>query len=88
MVAHRFFDFAFRKLVREGKLDVELLNLYEEVKVKAQTLLEIFEKEGQNRTKFTYKTLAHANKEPAESSIKNAKTFFTHLRELIEKNLG
>ncbi len=81
---HQAVYFSFRSAVRNGDLDAELLALYEEVKIKAEALLEIFEKEEKNRAKFTYKTVAEANKEPAESSIKNARTFFTHLRGLIE----
>ena len=74
---------AFRKFVRQGKIAAELLELYEEVKVKAETLLEIFEEEKENRTKFTYKTLAQANKRPAEDSLENARIFFTQIKELI-----
>lgn len=81
---HQAVYFGFKKLVREGKITEDLLKLYDEVKVKAETLLEIFEKEEQNRTKFTYKTLAQANKEPAESSIQNAQLFFSHIKNLIE----
>lgn len=83
---HQAVYFAFRKLVREGNLAVELLTLYEEVKVKAETLLEIFEKEEKNRTEFTYKTLAQANKEPADASMTNAQIFLSQMKELIEKS--
>ncbi len=77
---------AFRKFVRQGKLAEELLALYEDVKVKAETLLEIFDEEEENRTKFTYKTFAQANKAPAEKSIQNAEIFLTEIKGLIGKN--
>jgi len=80
---HQAVYFGFKKLVREGQITEDLLKLYDEVKVKAETLLEIFETEEENRTKFTYKTSAQANKEPAESSIKNSQLFFSYIRDLI-----
>lgn len=82
---HQAVYFAFRRFVREGKIAAELLELYEEVKIKAENLLEIFEREEANRAKFTYKTLAQANKEPAENSLSNAETFLAEMKELIGK---
>ena len=82
---HQAVYFAFRKFVRQGSVATELLELYEEVKVKAETLLEIFEKEERSRTKFTYKTLAQANKDPANESIKNAEIFLKQIKGLLEK---
>lgn len=78
---HQAVYFGFKKLVREGKIAQELLMLYDEVRIKAETLLEIFEIEEENRTKFTYKTLSQANKEPAENSSKMHK-FFYHILEI------
>ena len=83
---HQAVYYAFRKFVRQGKIAAELLELYEEVKVKADMLLEILEKEEENRTKFTYKTLAQANKAPADESIKNAEIFLNEIKGLIGKN--
>ena len=54
--------------------------------MKADMLLEILEKEEENRTKFTYKTLAQANKAPADESIKNAEIFLNEIKGLIGKN--
>ncbi len=82
---HNAVYISFRKLVRQGKIAEELFDLYEEVRVKAETLLEIFEKEVENRTKFTYKTLAQANKDPARDSITNAHTFLLEIKGLIGK---
>ena len=46
--------------------------------VKAESLLEIFRAEKKKRGDFTYNTIAQANIEPANESLKNAKTFFKH----------
>ena len=80
---HNAVYLAFRKFVRQGKINEEMLALYDEVKIKAETLLEIFESEGENRTKFTYKTLAQANKKPADDSIENATTFVLEIKGLL-----
>src|SRR3989344_8377294 len=65
----------FKKLVSQGIVDEELLNLYEEVLVKAEELLVIFKVEKKKRGEFTFQRLAQANKEPAKESLENAKTF-------------
>ncbi|MBX4196055.1 HEPN domain-containing protein [Candidatus Pacearchaeota archaeon] len=83
---HKAVYSAFKRLVKQGKIDSALLELYDEVKVKAETLLEILEGEEKKRTTFTYKTHSQANKDPASDSIKNAQVFFSHLKGLIEKN--
>lgn len=76
----------FRKFVESGELDVELLMIYQKALVKAESLLGIFREEKGKRGEFTYRTLPQANKDPAEESMKNAKTFFKHLFNLcIEK---
>ena len=67
---------AFNKfLVKTGKLDKALLEIYEDIVIKAEALLNIFEKEKTKRGDFTYETLPKANKEPAETSLNNAKLF-------------
>lgn len=75
----------FSRLVDKGVIDVELLKIYEQMLVKADTLLGIFEKEKGKRGKFTYRTLPQANKEPAEESVRNAQTFFRHIYNLCEE---
>jgi len=72
-----------RKLVDAGVIDVELLKMYEQVMVKADTLLEIFRQEKGKRGKFTYQKIPQANKEPAETSLKHAQTFFKHIYNLL-----
>src|SRR3989344_7197708 len=79
---HRKTYEAIKKSVDNGELDVELLMLYEKVLVKADTLLGIFKIEKKKRGEFTYQKLAQANKEPANNSLENAKTFLKHIRRL------
>ena len=73
----------FRALVIKGFVDIELLRIYDNVKVKAETLLNILINECEKRTKFTYETLPQANKEPAEDSLKNAIEFLIHIRNMV-----
>jgi uncharacterized protein (UPF0332 family) len=72
----------FKKLVEKGVIDVELLKIYEEMLIKADTLLHIFRHEKAKRGDFTYRKLPQANLEPAKESIENAKTFFKHMYNL------
>lgn len=74
----------FKRLVLQGVVDKELLRIYEEILVKAETLLGIFRTEKKKRGTFTYKTLSQANLSPANESLENAKTFFKHIRKLCE----
>jgi len=76
----------FKKFVNKGVLDVELLKIYEEVMIKADTLLEIFRREKKKRGDFTYQKIPQANKEPASNSLKHAKIFFKHIFNLIKNN--
>ena len=74
----------FKKLVLQGIIDNELLKIYEEIMIKANTLLGIFKKEKKKRGKFTYQRLSQANLEPASQSLENAKTFYKHIIILCE----
>ena len=74
----------FKKFVESGELDVELLIIYQEALVKAESLLGIFKEEKKKRGEFTYRTIPQANKDPAEESMKNAKTFFKHIFNLCQ----
>ncbi|MBU4241820.1 MAG: hypothetical protein KKA65_05035 [Nanoarchaeota archaeon] len=62
--------------------DVELLKIYEEMLIKADSLLHIFKHEKNKRGKFTYRKLPQANLEPAKESLENAKYFFKHINML------
>ena len=73
----------FKKLVDEGSLDVELLMIYEEVLIKADSLLAVFELEKSKRGRFTYQKLSQANKVPAQESLSNASFFFRHVHNIL-----
>lgn len=74
-----------KRLVITGILDVELLNIYKSIVVKADELLNIFSIEKKKRGEFTYQKLPQANVEPAEESINNAQNFFTNIYNILEK---
>ncbi len=74
----------FSKLVDKGTIDLELLRIYQNMLIKADTLLHIFELEKGKRGKFTYRRIPQANQEPAQESISNAKTFFNNIYRLCE----
>lgn len=74
----------FKRLVFQEIVDKELLKIYYEIIVKADTLLGIFKVEKKKRGEFTYQKLAQANLEPASKSLENAKTFLKHIKRLCE----
>jgi len=74
-----------KKLVKLGDLDKELISIYEDAKIKAETLLSILEDEEEKRTQYTYKSLPQANKQPAESSIENTRFFVSHIKAFLNK---
>ena len=80
---HQAVYYKFKKFVNEGQINEELLALYNEIKIKAEMLLEILDKEEENRTVYTYYKLPQANKEPAQKSIDNAQFFVSHIKALI-----
>lgn len=82
---HQQVYFKFKKLVKEGIIDKELLKIYEDVKIKAEALLDIIKTERTKRHDFTYETLPQANKSPAEESLKNAEFFLSHIKKFIEE---
>ncbi len=77
---------AFEKyLVQTGKLDVELLKIYQKMVVRAEELLGIFSKEKGKRGRFTYQKLPQANREPAKESFDNASFFFKNMNKILRK---
>lgn len=74
----------FSKLIDKGTVDIELLKIYQNMLMKADTLLHIFELEKSKRGKFTYRRIPQANQEPAQESINNAKIFFNNIFRLCE----
>ena len=76
----------FSKLADKGVIDIELLKIYQNLFMKADTLLHIFELEKGKRGKFTYRRIPQANQDPAIESIKNAKIFFNTIFRLCKDN--
>jgi len=75
---------AFKNYVISGELDVELLVAYKELLHKAEYLLGIYYDEKRKRGRYTYKTLAQANKEPAKQSIIHARHFYTQIATFLK----
>ncbi len=75
-----------RTFVNTGLLDKSLLSIYDDLIIKADDLLDIFKDEKWKRGNFTYRTIPQANKEPAESSIKNTKLFVSNIINIIKKD--
>jgi uncharacterized protein (UPF0332 family) len=73
------------KFVDTGILDVNLLEIYSKMMVKADELLEIFKEEKFKRGHFTYETIPQANKEPATDSLKNSKFFVANISKVVKK---
>ena len=80
-VHKKTFD-AFKTFVHEGVLSVELLKIYEELLIRAETLLGIFRIEKKKRGEFTYQRLSQANREPAQESLDHARTFFSNIYQI------
>lgn len=74
----------FSKFVNKGILKKELLLIYEDALIKAETLLAIFNKEKWKRGHFTYKKLPQANKEPASESLENSSKFFKVIYNILK----
>lgn len=75
---------AFKSFVLKGVVDKELLEIYDEIVIRADTLLGIFKAEKKKRGEFTYQKLPQANQSPAKQSIENAKTFLRHIIKLCQ----
>ncbi|MBI2576150.1 HEPN domain-containing protein [Candidatus Woesearchaeota archaeon] len=82
--AHKKTLDAFKEhLVDSGFLDVKLFEIYKKMVVRAEALLGIFKAEKKERGDFTYNTIPQANQEPAEDSLRNAKTFVANITKII-----
>lgn len=79
------FDEFRRNFVETGILDMKLLEIYRKMAVRADDLLEIFGREKWKRGNFTYHTIAQANREPAQDSLKNAKLFVSNMEKVIRQ---
>lgn len=71
--------------IDSGIIDVELLNIYKKMIIKADVLLQIFKDEKWKRGHYTYHTIPQANKEPAEESVKNARFFLNNIMKVVER---
>jgi|SRR3989344_6139437 len=74
----------FKKFVDNGKLDKELLQIYDDAVSKAEELLKIFFREKDKRGRFTYRINSNANIPFAKESLNNAKKFVSSVRGLIK----
>ena len=70
-------------MIERGLIEIDLLKMYDDVKTKAEVLLEILKKEKEKRNTFTYETLPKANKKPAEDSLDNAILFISHIKAVL-----
>lgn len=76
----------FKKMfVDTGILDVNLLNIYKKMIIRADQLLQIFKDEKWKRGHFTYETIPQANKGPADESLNHAKLFVANIKKIIEE---
>jgi uncharacterized protein (UPF0332 family) len=74
----------FKKFVKEGVLDKELLKIYEEEIIKADFLLKIFQSEKKKRGTFTYQMKSESNMPFAKESIENARRFISNIKAIVE----
>jgi len=73
----------FKKFVKEGGLDKELLKIYETEIIKADFLLKIFQSEKKKRGTFTYQMKSEANLPFATESIENARKFISSIKAIL-----
>ncbi|MFH1053162.1 MAG: HEPN domain-containing protein [Candidatus Woesearchaeota archaeon] len=83
-VHKKTYDKFKEKFVDTGILDVNLLIIYKKAIVKADQLLDIFKEEKKKRGDFTYTTIPQANKDPADKSLENARTFYNNINKVIK----
>ncbi len=75
----RTYELFDKTFVKTGVLDKRLLQIYTDIVVKADDLLEIFKDERWKRGNFTYQVISQANKTPADDSLDNAKFFVANI---------
>ncbi len=73
----------FKKFVKIGIVDKELLKIYEAEIIKADFLLKIFQSEKKKRGTFTYQMKSEANLPFAEESIGNARKFISNVKAIV-----
>jgi uncharacterized protein (UPF0332 family) len=72
-----------RYLVKTGRLDIQLLNIYRKSIIQAEELLEIYSVEKEKRGEFTYQKLPQANMKPASDSLERASLFFKSISSVL-----
>jgi len=73
----------FKKFVKMGIVDKELLKIYETEIIKADFLLKIFQSEKKKRGMFTYQMKSEANLPFAKESIDNARKFISNIKAIV-----
>jgi uncharacterized protein (UPF0332 family) len=74
----------FRNFVDSGKVDRQLLELYELETQKAAVLLKIFFEEKRKRGIFTYNIKSDANIPAAKNSLENSRTFISMIKLVLK----
>lgn len=74
----------FRNFVNSGKVDRQLLELYEIETQKAAVLLKIFFEEKRKRGVFTYNIKSDANIPAAKESLENSRKFISMIKLLLK----
>ncbi|MGV8163124.1 MAG: hypothetical protein ACP5N2_07365 [Candidatus Nanoarchaeia archaeon] len=74
----------FRNFVDSGKVDRQLLELYEIETQKAEVLLKIFFDEKRKRGIFTYNIKSDANIPVAKESLENSRKFIAMIKLLLK----
>ncbi len=75
----------FKRFVDSGKINKQLLEIYDAETEKAEVLLKIFFSEKRKRGIFTYNVKSEANIPSAQESTNNARTFVSLIKSLVEK---
>jgi uncharacterized protein (UPF0332 family) len=75
---------AFEQLAAKGGIDAELIRIYRQLIIRAETLLGIFRYERRKRGTFTYKRLPQSNQDPAAESLANAEKFCKNITLLLK----
>jgi len=74
----------FKKMVKAGLVEKQLLKLYETETGKAENLLSIFFTEKKKRGIFTYKVKSEANIPYAKESVSNSQEFASSIKAILE----
>ena len=76
----------FSNFVKNGELDKELLIIYDNEIMKADSLLQIFKSEKKKRGMFTYNVKSEANMPYAQESVNNAEKFVSSIKKILNSD--